>query len=115
MSNAQLHITDYDTAAVAFGEQVKVPRRYIHLQKSTWLHYDADRDVFEVKYHDTVLVTYYKDGSIRLRSGGFWTGSVLRRLNTYTPDEIGIYSNGRTWDVVYRGTLLHGFYESIVL
>lgn len=62
-----------------------------------------------VQYHDTHVVTLYRDGSHTLRHGGFMSATTRRRMNTYTPDGIHVYQRAHVWYVdTPQGTYPYG-------
>jgi hypothetical protein len=51
-----------------------------------------------VKLHDTVVVEFRKDGTVRLNTGGWLTVTTKDRINSHLPDGFGhLYSNKGTW------------------
>ena len=52
-------------------------------------------------YHGTAVVTYYADGRIILKSGGYRSVTTKRRMNTYTSAQI--YQRNYKWYVTANG------------
>lgn len=42
----------------------------------------ANNDTMVVRMHHTDILTAYEDGTVRLSTGGWWTSTTLRNLNT---------------------------------
>lgn len=59
-------------------------RRHIGAGRSTWIERRSDVAI-AVRYHGTDVVTYYRNGSIELRSGGHHTVTTKRRINQFSP------------------------------
>ena len=48
---------------------------------------------FAIRLHQTNILVIFKDGSCRLRHGGWETRITKERLNRYLPDGFEIYSH----------------------
>lgn len=58
-----------------------------------------DADSIAVTLHSTHVVTYYRDGRVRLYTGGWKTVTTKHRMNAFSP--IRVWSERRRWCVAY--------------
>lgn len=87
-------ISSYAEAEKACTSRGK-PAARRKLANNTWVE---RRDAgFAVRLHDTDVVTYYPDGSIRLDTGGWRTVTTKERINRFSP--FGISSVKGVWTV----------------
>ncbi len=56
-----------------------------------------DRVCIAVKYHQTDIVTFYPDGKIELRCGGWYTVSTKQNISTFSP--FSVYQEKGEWFV----------------
>lgn len=56
-------------------------------------------DAIRVKFHYTVIVTYFRDGRIQINSGGHHTKTTKQRLNQLLPHGVGIHQKNFDWYV----------------
>lgn len=98
-------VTSYAQAAAVF-ETAKNKANGKPLASSTRLydrHWNADGvvlDAFAVQYHDTDVVTYFRDGRVRLDTGGWLTMSTRSRLDEFMPAGHRIISKEGRWFLV---------------
>jgi len=57
-------------------------------------------DSIAVRLHSTDVVTYFKDGTIGLHSGGYQTVTTKDRMKRFTPDGVTVYQQDYVWYVV---------------
>jgi len=50
-----------------------------------------------VKYHNTVIVLWKPDGTIRLDSGGWRTATLKNRMNEYLPSKYSVWQDKGIW------------------
>ena len=80
MSNAQY------TRLRSYMDAVELAQtRKRKLGNNTVLVTDHAPTSYAVRYHSTDIVTYRKDGSIVLSSGGWRTSTTKERINEYIP------------------------------
>lgn len=53
----------------------------------------------DVVLHSTAVVTYFQHGTLQLDSGGWLTMTTADRMNRFTPDDLGVWSNRGRWMV----------------
>jgi hypothetical protein len=58
-------------------------------------------DIIVVRLHDTAIVSYFPDGSIMLRAGGWYTQTTAERINGHTPQDLRLNSDRGRWVVHY--------------
>lgn len=56
-----------------------------------------------IRLHWTVVVTYERDGSIRLNSGGFETTTTKQRINACLPAGFRVFAKSYKWYVQIGG------------
>lgn len=71
-------------------------------------------DAIGVKLHSTIIVEYYDDGRVILRSGGYHTRTTAQRINQLLPPGAGVFQKDYTWYVSIRGETRE-FHEGITL
>lgn len=52
-------------------------------------------------YHETQVVTFFKNGDVRLDSGEFFTPTTKRRMNQCLPGNIRVYQYNSYWFVSF--------------
>ena len=57
----------------------------------------CDGEVLAIRLHQTNILTFYPDGSVRVSSGGWRTVTTKQRLNRFLPGEIYVFSRDRQW------------------
>lgn len=65
------------------------------IDRNTYL-YKTD-DTFQVKLHDTIIVTIYPDNTCTLNSGGWFTPVTKERINNYSPKEVRLSQRNKVW------------------
>ena len=60
-------------------------------------------DDYAIKLHDTDVVTFHRDGSVTLDSGGWLTVTTKDRMNGFLGDRGYVYSKRGKWFVSSRG------------
>jgi hypothetical protein len=98
---------------------------YVRLGYATTLHArgvmltGADRDdapAYAVRQHNTDVVTFYRDGVIRLDHGGWTTVTTCERWNAFTPRELSVNAvdvMARRADADPRFIVSTGAWESV--
>lgn len=71
-------------------------------------------DAIGVKLHSTIIVEYYDDGRVILRSGGHHTRTTAQRINQLLPPGASVFQKAYTWYVSIRGETRE-FHEGITL
>src|SRR5689334_16706604 len=64
--------------------------------KVTWLERICRRSI-GLRYHDTIVVRWWEDGSVQLNDGGWRTTTTLRKMRTYSP--YPVYQSHLAWFV----------------
>lgn len=54
---------------------------------------------YGIRYHDTVIVRYARDGAVYLNTGGWRTVTTKARLNQFTPVGLSVYQEKHVWYV----------------
>ena len=90
-----MEATDYESAM----RMAKSRRR--KLANNTYL--EINDDSFGVRLHDTQVVKWYRDGSIRLNTGGFLTVKTKDRMNRAIRPKWSVYSECGVWFVTHKG------------
>ena len=62
----------------------------------TWLCKYQDKS-FKMVYHDTPIVSWYSDGSIRLYTGGMYSRTTKSRMNSFLPRGFNIFQRQNKW------------------
>lgn len=77
--------------------------RYLRIYRST-------RGSIVIQYHDTVIITYRKNGTVKLHNGGWATRSTAWNISEYSPVSISSlrgkwYANGKPYrnGMIVRG------------
>lgn len=93
MSNLQCpEIDSYDGLLDFMGG--KTDKRVCHNTRAT--HIEDGKDSFIViVYHSTAIVTYWKDGTFRVTTGGWETPTTKERINKLTP--LAIFQHRGDW------------------
>lgn len=60
---------------------------------NTWI-YDYGTQ-YVIRFHDTDIVTFFQDGSVIVRNGGYKTATTKARINEYLG--LGIYQKDFVW------------------
>lgn len=63
---------------------------------NTWLCKYLDKS-FKMVYHDTPIVSWFSDGSIRLNTGGFFTRTTKARMNSFLPRGFSVFQRDTKW------------------
>lgn len=65
----------------------------------------TDEDTVQLVFHNTAIVTYHRDGSQYLFTGGWWTVTTKERINTYSA--INAWGTGTygEWSVGHTGEI----------
>lgn len=63
---------------------------------NTWLCKYQDKS-FKMVYHDTPIVSWFSDGSIRLNTGGFFTRTTKSRMNAFLPEGFSVFQRNTKW------------------
>lgn len=58
-----------------------------------------DEHTVAVRFHNTYIVTFHRDGSIDLNSGGWQTVTTKARINSFLPPGIGVFQKAYVWYV----------------
>lgn len=53
-----------------------------------------DTDEIGVRYHNTFVVRYFRNGSVTIHTGGWYTATTKRRINAYSPARISSWVGG---------------------
>lgn len=56
-----------------------------------------DKNTIAVQYHETDIVTYYRDGTVELDTGGWLTSTTKERLNRYSDGTFRVASDKGKW------------------
>jgi hypothetical protein len=78
-------VHDFPSAEAFLGE-----REHRALCNNTVLH-RLDADAIAVRLHETDVVTYHRDGTFTLNTGGWHTLTTMSRINDFTPVGINVY------------------------
>lgn len=75
----------------------------LHNMAATSLHRYDDGSI-GVTYHDTEILRFYTDGTVRLRTDGWFTQTTARRMNDFlgTGNGLFIQVGGNPWRVTVR-------------
>jgi hypothetical protein len=109
------HIIDWATAdrylSAGRTERNRTSRK---VGNNTYLMRDAyhDDDI-QVILHYTPVVTYHRDGTTTLRTGGWWTRTTWSRVNAYSPVAV-VSHRGHRW-LMARGMLIQPFHDGITV
>lgn len=63
---------------------------------NTWLCKYQDKS-FKMVYHDTPIIGWFSDGSIRLNTGGFKTRTTKARMNSFLPRGFSVFARNDKW------------------
>ena len=68
------------------------------VQNNTRMYMDKENDSIKIKLHTTDILTFYKDNTVRIYTGGWHTVTTKARLNSWLPGNIYVYSeNGNLY------------------
>lgn len=81
------------------------------LERNTWLELRDDRTNIAVKLHQTDILTFYPDGSIKLDSGGWKTLTTKDQMHRYLPKDIIISQENNVWYVHNRNLQIRTVFE----
>lgn len=101
-------IHSYQSALDAAGHANRNGR----IGHNTYIGFDGDR-IF-IRLHQTHIVTYYRDGSIKLDSGGHQTVTTKARMNEVLPPYIRVFQKHREWFVDLNGRI-EDFYDGMTI
>jgi hypothetical protein len=65
----------------------------------------VSKDSIACLYHETQVVTFFKNGDVRLDSGGFFTPTTKRRMNQCLPNSVRIYQKNGYWQVSHSPSI----------
>lgn len=82
-------IMNFNEATVRLGNK---ERR--KLENNTWLE-KIGNDEIGVRLHNTVMVRFHRNGSIKVYSGGWHSCTTKKRINKYT--KAGIHQKKYVW------------------
>jgi hypothetical protein len=68
-------------------------------------------NVIAIRLHSTDILTFFRDGSVKVDTGGWQTVTTKERLNRYLPDGIGITQDRRVWYWLKNGERVALFTE----
>ncbi len=92
-----------ETAEASFDELLDFAKnnRARKLAHNTTLLVDLDvtEEAIYIQYHNTEIITFYSDGSVRLNSGGWETSTTKARFNAFLPKGITVFQNATHWYV----------------
>lgn len=91
-------IKDYASARDAL-QRARDPERGRPLARNTRLH-GCDAAI-SIRYHQTDIVTYYRNGDIGITNGGWWTRSTMDRIETFSPVRLATYDDH--WVIHWNG------------
>lgn len=94
------YVRSYEDAARLLTGRCKDSRR---LENNTYLVRLSDTEI-GVRLHSTIIVRYYANGDIQLSNGGWSTFTSSGRINTYTPNNMGVNSIRGSWYLKLNGT-----------
>ena len=77
-------------------------RNHRKLENNTYLE-KRDENTIAVKLHGTDVVTYKKDGSVILETGGWYTVTTKDRINKYSP--VRVYQQKGEWFIKINGEI----------
>lgn len=82
------------------------------IANNTWLVRLFDGDIGMV-YHRTRVVTFHKDGTVTLNTGGWYTYTTKERMNWV--DGLSVYSHKGEWYVQVGGRrgVVHDFHDGM--
>lgn len=87
-------IKNYAEAQELLGKKTR--KKLAH---ETWLEVMNSQEI-AVRYHNSPVVTYYKNGEIEIRSFGWESNTTKARINTYAP--VFIWQEKWVWFVTPR-------------
>lgn len=73
------------------------------LANNTYLLYDPHEQTVAIRLHQTNVLTFKPDGSVKVRTGGWETMTTLARINEYLPPGWRVFSVKREWKWSCRG------------
>jgi hypothetical protein len=98
-----MNVIHPETCEATFDELMDFAktRRARKLAHNTYLSVDIYAPFTEIgiTYHNTEIVTYYSNGSVRLNSGGWHTSTTKERINAFTPKGISVWQQLGSWYV----------------
>jgi len=89
-------VRTYAQARALLDKRAKQRRGFAKLGNNVYLEPRAEGCI-AVKYHWTDIVTFYPDGRIELRCGGWYTVSTKQNLSVFSP--FSIYQEKGEWFV----------------
>jgi hypothetical protein len=97
-----MNVIHPETCEASFDELLDFAktRRARKLAHNTTLLVNLE-EVYDIgiQYHNTEIVTYYENGSVRLNSGGWQTSTTKARFNAFLPRKISVWQNLGAWYV----------------
>jgi hypothetical protein len=70
-------------------------------------------DAVAIRYHGTVIVKFYNEGTIVLNSGGWQTSTTKNRMNMLLPRRYGISQKDFVWRLMDHHEVVDHFFDGI--
>lgn len=106
-----MDVYDYETAEKLLESNRRFKRRKV--ANSTYVERsEMNEDRIKLTLHDTVILTYFKDGSILFNTGGWSSPTTLDRMNRFQK-RINIYRQNNLWWADY-GKATGAFYDRMI-
>ena len=67
------------------------------IANNTWEILEKNGKVKAIRFHDTNIITYLKNGKIRLNSGGWYTSTTKERINRFLPANYYLFQKSFIW------------------
>jgi hypothetical protein len=86
--------------------------RSVYGKVATELHYIDENETIGLKYHQTDVVKFFKNGIIELDTGGWHTMTTKARMNEYLPYGFYVSQKQGIWYVENNGNV-YGFKDGV--
>jgi len=87
-------------------------KRTIKSKRATYLQKNGDS--VELVYHTTPVVTYNKDNTVKLYSGGYRSLTTKARMNSALGDRGYLYQKNYRWYIMSNG-FNSNYFDNVVL
>ena len=91
-----MEIRTYKQAAALLAKRQKQGKVYAKLGNNVYLE-SSSPSAIAVRYYATDIVTFYPDGKIELRCGGWYTVTTKQNISTFSP--FSVYQEKGEWFV----------------
>lgn len=100
---------DYQQANNILGMKTK---HVIKNKRATYLQ--RNEDSIALVYHNTPVVTYHKDNSIKLNSGGYRSLTTKARMNSALGNRAYVFQKNHKWYLAANG-MNYSFVDGVIV